>query len=931
MLDADDSMYQSIFVDFMVSVVDKSGKRLITNLKTSTVIKRTSVLSRCTDPELLASSIAEILTVDLFLGLVGNKEEYNTSMVQSLDVTRRASETLRRDISSTASNVMTVLVKGQTDMFEENYARDYSLAVEDIITLHFLSQDKFEQANTLINAGTAFTQARGLVGDLSIMHLMPTPELLNICPMQTVLNRFGCVARREVMRRRIEFAKSSIVNIAPNDASDLLNVSTAAGEWTSNLLGKSEYARQLGFNHSNIMNKKHGLNARYRRGFLISPTTPWAQREMDEALVTTPLDLAQNSITTMLMTLDANIGESYQSTVSGGAPHVSNFVPSRRLLSSAPSAARHVARLLLQLNSDGTSGITAAPAPAPNRNTAPTARRQITSVDDSANVVKTVCASTPGSHKCSMVRVTKRVSTAEFCLSEEAIMQGQQAGMDLALQLASDNALQQVHITSVSQQNRKNICDPRPGRRLLAVGTAAATSHDLIFTLVLEVRAMVDAFSLSSTVLGTQKITAIQGLTNDSFWRLCENGMVTDDCVKTIAEKYNATRDIVIPFSLHIPDPAANAPDMVQIRGIIALAYTNNTRIAISAPIHIVGSNSTRFEVTISVPFLQQYGDEYVAAAMLDLKNAGLHPETTMQTSVVLKLAHADVNATVLSDMRSATAKAYGVDVGSVTLAVLPDSKTGQTTVSIVVQTLWNETDVTNIVQVVLVVPMLEITFKSLQSQYVAAIAGVAGLPVDKVAVGAIVVVSTSRRLLVASIQVPFTITVSSAAAGSALAGGMSMAALNAGLSAGNLSTVTLLAPASTSSSVSAAAQQLQITRSRSLDASLVALNLKQPSNTILYIDTVVTIDGEATSGNSNTVILLYLLLAFLVFMMVAGVFWARRSFQGNTASFDRPAVDYNALHRDMGIPIAAVPVAMDPSNMFPNMHHHRQCSYHYS
>jgi hypothetical protein len=269
--------------------------------------------------------------------------------------------------------------------------------------------------------------------------------------------------------------------------------------------------------------------------------------------------------------------------------------------------------------------------------------------------------------------------------------------------------------------------------------------------------------------------------------------------------------------------------------------------------------------------------------------------------------------------------------VGSVTLAVLPDSKTGQTTVSIVVQTLWNETDVTNIVQVVLVVPMLEITYKSLQSRYVAAIAGVAGLPVDKVAVGAIVVVSTSRRLLVASIQVPFTITVSSAAAGSALAGGMSMAALNAGLSAGNLSTVTLLAPASTSSSVSAAAQQLQITRSRSLDASLVALNLKQPSNTILYIDTVVTIDGEATSGNGNTVILLYLLLAFLVFMMVAGVFWARRSFQGNTASFDRPAVDYNALHRDMGISIAAVPVAMDPSNMFPNMHQHRQCSYHYS
>lgn len=441
---------------------------------------------------------------------------------------------------------------------------------------------------------------------------------------------------------------------------------------------------------------------------------------------------------------------------------------------------------------------------------------------------------------------------------------------------------------------------------------------------------MVDAFSLSTTALGTEKITAILGLTNYSFWRLCDNGIVTDDCVKTIAETYNATRDIVVPFSLYIPDPAANAPDMVLIRGIIALAYTYNTRISISAPIHVAGSNTTRFEVTISVPFLREYGDDLVAAAMLDLKNASMHPETTTQTSVVLKLAHADVNATVLRDIRTATANAYSVDVGSVKLTVLSDSMTGQTTISIVVQTLWNETDVTHIVRIVLVLPMLEITFKSLQSQYVAAIAGVAGLPADKVAVSAIVILSTSRRLLAASIQVPFAITVSSAAAGKTLAGCMSMAATNAALSARNLPTVTLLAPASTSSSVSAAAQQLHITWSQSLDASLVTLNLKQPSNTILYIDTAVSIDCEVRSGNSNTVILLYLLLAFLIFMMVAGVFWARRTFQGNTATLHRPAVDYNAMHRDMGIPLGTIPVGMEPSSVFQMMHHDHKSFHHY-
>jgi hypothetical protein len=64
------------------------------------------------DPELVKSSIEEILSVDIMLGLVGDMTQYNSSLVQSLDVTKRGPENLRRDISSTASNIMTVLVKG---------------------------------------------------------------------------------------------------------------------------------------------------------------------------------------------------------------------------------------------------------------------------------------------------------------------------------------------------------------------------------------------------------------------------------------------------------------------------------------------------------------------------------------------------------------------------------------------------------------------------------------------------------------------------------------------------------------------------------------------------------------------------------------------------------------------------------------------------
>jgi len=63
--------------------VNANGKQLITNLRTSTVLKRTSVLSRCTS-EAVEASIAEILTVDMFLGLVGEDELFDDSLVKHL-------------------------------------------------------------------------------------------------------------------------------------------------------------------------------------------------------------------------------------------------------------------------------------------------------------------------------------------------------------------------------------------------------------------------------------------------------------------------------------------------------------------------------------------------------------------------------------------------------------------------------------------------------------------------------------------------------------------------------------------------------------------------------------------------------------------------------------------------------------------------------
>jgi len=96
---------------------------------------------------------------------------------------------------------MTVLVKGDAKTFDKAYARECTLAVEDIITLHFLNADKLEQVRILIANGAAFRQVRGMPSDLSIMRLVPSDALIELCLLQAIAGRYGCVTRQEVAAR----------------------------------------------------------------------------------------------------------------------------------------------------------------------------------------------------------------------------------------------------------------------------------------------------------------------------------------------------------------------------------------------------------------------------------------------------------------------------------------------------------------------------------------------------------------------------------------------------------------------------------------------------------------------------------------------------------------------------------------------------------
>jgi len=314
---------KNVYIDFMLMVSDKNGKKSMSNMQTQTVIKSSSIRRLCQE-ERVSSNIEDIFEVDMFLGLASNESDFDASLVQNLDITHQnSSASMSRDISSKTSNVVTVLFRGDPQLFAQKYAAEYTLAVEDIITLHFLNLDKKAEAEELIAAGLAFTQTNTLAGNrnsLTTMKLEPSRALLEICPLQARRGMFGCIARREIRQRTLEFQTNSIVSLTGRSDEDEIFSHKRAGLWAQKNFGGSRFMKDLASNHSKIMRARYQLNSRFRKGFLISPTVPWRQADLDAQNSTSIFDLAQHSITTILVALDTNMGQEYEATITLTVP-----------------------------------------------------------------------------------------------------------------------------------------------------------------------------------------------------------------------------------------------------------------------------------------------------------------------------------------------------------------------------------------------------------------------------------------------------------------------------------------------------------------------------------------------------------------------------------------------------------------------------------
>ena len=128
---------QKVFLDFVLSIKDASGKRVVANVETQTKIATEAINTMCSEQK-LESSVDDMFTIDMHLGLVNSSSEMESSLVSAYDVSKDGQPVnLQRDVSSRASNVLTMVLKGKDEVFSRDYSRDYSIEVE-VTTLLFV-------------------------------------------------------------------------------------------------------------------------------------------------------------------------------------------------------------------------------------------------------------------------------------------------------------------------------------------------------------------------------------------------------------------------------------------------------------------------------------------------------------------------------------------------------------------------------------------------------------------------------------------------------------------------------------------------------------------------------------------------------------------------------------------------------------------------
>ena len=316
---------QNLYLDFFLRL-EQGGTTVLERIQTSTEILRTALLVQCAEVR-ADISLGSMLSLDMIGGLLQNASDLNRTVSYFRDVSRPVSNEVcdqdnPRSICMQTPKLgmgsMTYVLLGSEGVFAAPSSAEYHVRVSSMFSIYFLSELKKIAVRNLLRAGRAFVLPPGQTLEHTTQ-LVPSEELLALCPMHVVRGNYGCISRFEVEDSVLDFETASIAPVpvpVPHDANATAaaNLSSSTlGSWVAaGAFGGSVYMQGAVEAHADLVVSMFQVNNRFRTAFVQSPTLPWTPSALAAVNVSTRIDAVQDTFAFMLVTMDSSRHEFHE-------------------------------------------------------------------------------------------------------------------------------------------------------------------------------------------------------------------------------------------------------------------------------------------------------------------------------------------------------------------------------------------------------------------------------------------------------------------------------------------------------------------------------------------------------------------------------------------------------------------------------------------
>eukprot|EP00961_Rhodomonas_salina_P114974 1547105-Rhodomonas_salina.1 len=223
-----------------------------------------------------AQTVADIAEMDVDIGMAALDADWSSSITQFTNVIQESVGGSYQDSGlavtavSLQSGLITLALRGDDAMFSNPVALPFHMEIDDLVTMHFLDDSKYDAMVALLGAGGAWQMVRA--EGTGYLEIALTAAALEVCSPSPIPGDFTCALRKNVHRREVVWDYG--IHALATGVNTHSEQQTA--EWLQeHMLGESAFAAEYACNFTRLVRGKHNINDRFNKAWFVNPSYKW--------------------------------------------------------------------------------------------------------------------------------------------------------------------------------------------------------------------------------------------------------------------------------------------------------------------------------------------------------------------------------------------------------------------------------------------------------------------------------------------------------------------------------------------------------------------------------------------------------------------------------------------------------------------------------